>query len=172
MVVKSLLAKISLRVILPLVVILVIVFSVGYWGSELAEDGGTVVDAEALRENVEKVIGKFMEAGASRNIRAAYACWSRESASEEDIVEFIERRYEVFAGYEGLTISYMDWETGWYRRGVTGHRMLTMGGGSVESLFANGTINHSGGKVLRLEAWLVQENDFLNIWKISDMRLF
>ena len=57
------------------------------------------------RSGFESVIRKFMEAGAARNMGAAYDCWSPHSATEENIVEFIESGYDVFAGYEGLTIS-------------------------------------------------------------------
>ena len=38
---------------------------------------------------VKAVITEFMEAGAATDVEAAYACWSPQWATEEDIAEFI-----------------------------------------------------------------------------------
>jgi len=105
------------------------------------------------RSGFESVITKFMKAGAARNMGAAYACWSPHSATEEDIAEFIESRYEVFGGYEGLTIN--DQGT---RSGVGG---ITEGD-------VSGDIIYSGDQRLPLGARLVKEND---VWKIIGIRI-
>jgi hypothetical protein len=105
------------------------------------------------RSGFESVITKFMKAGAARNVGAAYACWSSHSATEEDIAEFIESRYEVFAGYERLTIS--DQGT---RSGVGG---ITEGD-------VSGDIIYSGNQRLPLGARMVKEND---VWKIIGIRI-
>jgi len=105
------------------------------------------------RSGFESVITKFMAAGASRNMGAAYDCWSPHSASEEKIAEFIESSYDVFAGYEGLTIS--DQGT---RSGV---------GGITES-DVSGAIIYTDGKRLPLGARLVKEKD---VWKIIGIRI-
>jgi hypothetical protein len=105
------------------------------------------------RSGVESVITKFMEAGAARNMGAAYDCWSPHSASEENVAEFIESSYDVFAGYERLTIS--DQGT---RSGVGG---ITEGD-------VSGAIIYTGGKRLPLGARLVKEKDG---WKIIGIRI-
>jgi len=105
------------------------------------------------RSVFESVITEFMEAGAASNMGAAYACWFPHSATEEDIAEFIENSYDVFAGYEGLTIS--DQET---RSGVGG---ITEGD-------VSGDIIYTGDKRLPLKARLVKEN---NVWKITGIRI-
>ena len=110
-----------------------------------------------MAENVKQVIAEFMEAGAERNIDAAYACWSPESATEEDIAEYIESNYDdLFAGYERLTIEQLG-----------GH---SIGGGGIDSCHAKGDIiyTYNGGKRLLFEAWLMKEND---VWKITDIQI-
>jgi hypothetical protein len=105
------------------------------------------------RSGFESVIKKFMEAGAARNMGAAYDCWSPHSASEEKIAEFIESSYDVFAGYEGLTIS--DQET---RSGV----------GGINEGDVSGAIIYIGEQRLPLKARLVKEKDG---WKIIGIRI-
>jgi hypothetical protein len=105
------------------------------------------------RSGFESVIKKFMEAGAARNMGAAYDCWSPHSASEEKIAEFIESSYDVFAGYEGLTIS--DQET---RSGV----------GGINEGDVSGAIIYIGDQRLPLKARLVKEKDG---WKIIGIRI-
>ena len=83
------------------------------------------------RSGFKSVITKFMEAGAARNMGAAYACWSPHSVTEEDIAKFIESSYNVFAGYERLTINDQ-----WTRSGVGG---ITEGN-------VSGAIIHTDGK--------------------------
>jgi hypothetical protein len=105
------------------------------------------------RSGFESVITKFMEAGAARNMGAAYDCWSPHSASEEKIAEFIESSYDVFAGYERLTIS--DQET---RSGV----------GGINEGDVSGAIIYIGDQRLPLKARLVKEKDG---WKIIGIRI-
>ena len=105
------------------------------------------------RSGFESVITKFMEAGAARNMGTAYNCWSLHSATEEDIAEFIESRYEVFGSYERLAIS--DQGT---RSGVGG---ITEGD-------VSGDIIYTGDKRLPLKARLVKEKD---VWKITGIRI-
>ena len=105
------------------------------------------------RSGFESVIKKFMEAGAARNMGAAYDCWSPHSATEENIAEFIESSYDVFAGYEGLTIS--DQET---RSGV----------GGINEGDVSGAIIYIGDQRLPLKARPVKEKDG---WKIIGIRI-
>ena len=102
-------------------------------------------------ENVETVIAEFMEAGAARNVEAAYDYWSPKLATEEEIVEYIESRYDdLFAGYERLNIN----------SGI-GKSI-----GDIDSFNAKGDIIYTGAKILPFEAWLVKEND---VWQIIDI---
>ena len=105
------------------------------------------------RSGFESVITKFMEAGVARNMGAAYDCWSPHSATEENIAEFIESSYDVFAGYEGLTIS--DQGT---RSGV----------GGIAEGDVSGAIIYTGDQRLPLKARLVKEKDG---WKITGIRI-
>jgi hypothetical protein len=105
------------------------------------------------RSGFESVITKFMEAGAARNMGAACDCWSPHSATEENIAEFIESSYDVFAGYERLTIS--DQET---RSGVGG---ITEGD-------VSGAIIYTSDQRLPLKARLVKEKDG---WRIIGIRM-
>jgi len=105
------------------------------------------------RSAFESVITKFIEAGAARNMGAAYACWSPHSANEENIAEFIESSYDVFAGYESLTIS--DQET-------------RSGAGGISEGDVSGAIIYTDGKRLPLKARLVKEKD---VWKITGIRI-
>jgi hypothetical protein len=101
---------------------------------------------------VNTVIAEFMEAGVARNVEAAYACWSPQSVTEEEIAGYIESSYDVFAGYERVDIN--------SRSGQSG--------GGVDSCHARGAIIYTGGKRLLLEAQLVKEND---VWKITGIRI-
>jgi hypothetical protein len=105
------------------------------------------------RSGFKSVITEFMEAGAARNVGAAYDCWSPHSATEEDIAGFIESSYDIFAGYERLTISDQ-----WTRSGVGG---ITEGD-------VSGAIIYTGDQRLPLGARLVKEND---VWKIIGIRI-
>jgi hypothetical protein len=105
------------------------------------------------RSGFELVITKFMKAGAARNMGAAYDCWSSHSATEENIAEFIESSYDVFAGYEGLTIS---------------DQGTKVGVGGITESDVSGAIIYTGGKRLPLKARLVKEKD---VWKIIGIRI-
>jgi hypothetical protein len=105
------------------------------------------------RSAFESVITKFMEAGAARDMGAAYACWSPRSATEEDIAGFIESSYNVFAGYERLTIS--DQET-------------RSGAGGITEGDVSGAIIYTGDQRLPLKARLVKDKD---VWKITGIRI-
>lgn len=165
MVVKSLLVRISLRVILPLVVILLVVFGPLYFGLESDENMG-LVDDEALTENVEQVIARFMEAGAARNMGEAYACVYYRS--EEGLAGLINRGYDdVFAGYRILTINsiWSEWrpESDW---------SIVVGddedGGDIDRCYVEGKITYTSGTVLPFDASMGKEND---IWKIRRIRI-
>lgn len=106
---------------------------------------------------VETVIAEFMEAGVERNIEAAYAYWSPESASEEDIAGYIESNYDdLFAGYERLAgQSTTCWASG---------------DESIDHCEVEGPIvySYNGGKTLLFEAWMVKENE---VWNITAIRI-
>ena len=167
MVAKNILAIILLRVILPLAVILVIVFGVWYFGFERAYGVG-LFEAVRIEKDVKQVIAEFMEAGASRDIEAAYACCYGESVSEEGIVELIEKRYDdVFVGYKSLTTDRM-----WVPWNIMRLRVVaTYGVGDdrgIDSWYVEDDIIYASGKVLRFEALMEKEN---GVWKISGIRV-
>jgi hypothetical protein len=105
------------------------------------------------RSAFESVITEFMKAGAARDMGAAYACWSPHSATEENIAEFIESSYNVFAGYERLTIS--DQET-------------RSGAGGITEGDVSGAIIYTSDQRLPLKARLVKDKD---VWKITGIRI-
>jgi hypothetical protein len=98
------------------------------------------------------VIAEFMEAGVARNVEEAYACWSPQSVTEEEIAEYIESNYGVFTGYERVDLD--------------SHSGQSSGG--IDSCYAKGAIICNGGQRLPLEASLVKEND---VWKITGVRI-
>ena len=98
---------------------------------------------------VKPVIEQFMEAGAANNTAAAYACWSTQSATEEEITEYIESYYyDLFAGYERLNISSCDGQSS----------------GGITWCDVSGAVIYTGDESLPFEASLVKSND---IWKIT-----
>lgn len=70
-----------------------------------------VMHTVRVGSQVKRVIAKFMEAGAARDIEAAYACCSHSSYTKEDIVELIEGSYDSFQDYKRLTISEQNWDS-------------------------------------------------------------
>jgi hypothetical protein len=60
-----------------------------------------------LREgsHLKKVIVKFMEAGAARDVEAAYACCSHSSYTKDAVAELVEGSYDSFQDYKRITIS-------------------------------------------------------------------
>lgn len=105
------------------------------------------------RSVFESIIAKFMEAGAARDMGAAYDCWSPHSATEEDIAGFIENSYDVFAGYERLTI---------------GDQGTRSGVGGITEGDVSGDIIYTGDQRLPLGVRLVKEN---GVWKIIGIRI-
>jgi hypothetical protein len=103
---------------------------------------------------VKPVVAEFMEAGAARDVEAAYACWSPQSATEEDIDEYIESNYDdVFAGYESLTIN----------------QRIGQSVAGITTCSVSGWIIYTGPGDPRLsfQASLVKDND--GCWKITDI---
>ena len=129
---------VRLALILVVIVVVVVIFAL-----RMGRD----------RSGFESVITKFMEAGAARNKGAAYDCWSPHSASEENIAEFIESSYDVFAGYEGLTIS---------------DQGIRPGVGGINEGDVSGAIIYTDDQRLPLKARLVKERDG---WKIIGIRI-
>jgi hypothetical protein len=106
-----------------------------------------------LFSGVKPVIAEFMEAGEARNVTAAYACWSPQSATEEEIAEYIESNYDdVFAGYERLNINRWSGESS---AGIT-------------TCYVSGAVIYTGGQSLPFEASLVKKND---VWKITGINI-
>lgn len=101
---------------------------------------------------VEPAIAEFMEAGVARNVEAACDCWSPQSVSEEEIGELIENSYDVFAGYERLSLNRQSGESS----------------GGIDSCYVSGDIIYAGDLSLPLEASLVKEND---VWKITGVHI-
>jgi hypothetical protein len=98
---------------------------------------------------IEPVIAEFMEAGAANNTGAAYACWSTQSATEEELAEFIESYYDdLFAGYERLNISSFEGESS----------------GGITTCDVSGAVIYTGYESWTFEASLVKKND---VWKIT-----
>jgi len=93
------------------------------------------------------VMEEFMEAGAANNTEAAYACWSPQWVTEEELAEFIEDHYDLFAGYERLNVSSFDGESS----------------GGNTTCYMSGTVIYTGDQSLPFESWLVKNDD----WKIT-----
>ena len=175
MVAKSLLVTILLRVILPLVVILVIVFGVLHFGIKSVNGIGWL-DIMWTERNVKQVIAEFMQAGAGRNIEAAYDCLSHESDTEEEIGELIERSYDdVFAGYKRLSINRMTCERdledmrtgGGGADDGEGDGDSDGEGGGFQRCYANGEITYTSGRVLRFHGRIVKDNDICKIQQMT-----
>jgi len=98
------------------------------------------------------VITEFMEAGAARNLEAAYACCSPHSPAKEEIAGVIESSYEVFASYERLSINSQNPKSD----------------GGIDSYYVKGDIIYTGKQSLPLEAWLAKDND---VWKITGIQI-
>jgi hypothetical protein len=107
----------------------------------------------AMFSGAKPVIEEFMEAAAANNTEAAYAYWSTQAATEEEIAELIDNNYDdVFAGYESLKIS------GWSGESS----------GGITTCDASGTVFYTGDKSLRLEASLVKQN---GVWKMTGISI-
>jgi hypothetical protein len=115
---------------------------------------GTIVVPSLMQffSGVNTVIAGFMEAGAARNVEAACACWSPQSVTEEEIDEYIESNYGVFAGYERVALNSQSGQSS----------------GGISEAYVKGDIIYTGDKRLPLEASLVKDND---VWKIAGVRI-
>ena len=115
---------------------------------------GTIVVPSLMQffSGVNTVITEFMEAGAAKNVEAAYACWSPQSITEEEIDEYIESNYGVFAGYERVALNSQSGQSS----------------GGISEAYVKGDIIYTGDKRLPLEASLVKDND---VWKITGVRI-
>jgi len=116
---------------------------------------------------VKSVITEFMEAGAAKNVEAAYACCSPHSFTKERIAELIKSSYDVFAGYERLSIKSLG------TRSVSGISDViditdVFEGTKVTEGDVGGAIIYTGGKKLPFTAQLVREN---YIWKITGIQI-
>jgi hypothetical protein len=98
--------------------------------------------------DVNSVIRKFMKAGAVRDVKAAYACWSPQFATEEEITDFIRGRYDLFAGYDRVRINHSE--------------------ATIDSSYVSGDVTYTGNQSSSLEASVVKEN---KVWKISGIRI-
>jgi len=103
------------------------------------------------RTEVESVITEFLEAGAARNVEAAYACCSPHLLAKGKIAELIERSYKIFAGYERLAINSQNPKSS---------------GGSY-GYHVKGDIIYTGNQRWPFEAWLVKDN---YTWKITGIQ--
>jgi hypothetical protein len=103
------------------------------------------------RSQFKSVITEFMEAGAARNMGGAYACFSPQSATKEEIAELIESSYDVFANYERLTI-----------------KKTEVDSSGIPEAYVTGAITYTGGKKLPFKASLVKEN---GVWKITGIHI-
>jgi len=110
------------------------------------------------------VINKFMEAGATRNVEAAHACWYPQCATKEEIAELIESSRDVFTGYERLSIKSLRTRS---VESISDFTDVTEGTKVTEG-DVGGAIIYTGGQRLPLEASLVKEND---VWKITSMQI-
>lgn len=110
--------------------------------------GGLVPTLMQFKSEVEPVVTEFMEACEDKDVEAAYACFSTQSVTKEDLTDFINNNYSVFADFERVTTS------GWEMESSAG---ITQG-------YVTGTIIYTEDRALPFEAWLVKEND---IWKLT-----
>jgi hypothetical protein len=114
--------------------------------------------------DVKSVITGFMKAGVARNVEAAYACWSPQCATKEEIAELIESSYDVFAGYERLSIKSLGQRS---HAGILDVADVTEGTEVTEG-DVGGAIIYTGGRRLPLKAQLAKEDD---VWKITSMQI-
>jgi hypothetical protein len=114
---------------------------------------GTIVPSLGrFFSEVKPVITEFMEAGVARDVEAAYACWSPQSVTEEEIAEFIESSYDLFAGYERLTINIWNGQSS----------------GGTTTCYVSGAVIYTGDQSLPLEASLTKESE---VWKILGIQV-
>ncbi len=110
------------------------------------------------------VINKFMEAGATRDVLAAHACWHPQCATKEEVAQLIESSRDVFTGYERLSINSLGTRS---VESISDFTDVTEGA-KVTAGDVGGAVIYSAGKRLPLKAQLVKEND---VWKITGMQI-
>jgi hypothetical protein len=110
--------------------------------------GGLVPTLMQFKSEVEPVVTKFMEACEDKDVEAAYACFSTQSVTKEDLTDLINNNYSIFADFEHVTTS--SWEV--------------ESGAGITQGYVTGAIIYSEDIRLPFEAWLVKEND---IWKLT-----
>jgi len=113
---------------------------------------GIVPGVFGATAGVTPVLAKFMEAGAAKNVEAAYACWSPQAATKERIGELIETEHRLFEGYKGLNLS------SWSVQSSAG----------ITRADVSGSVSYTDGRRLPLKASLVKEND---VWKITRIQI-
>jgi len=105
-----------------------------------------------MLSEVKPVVSEFMAAGAANNTEAAYACWSTQAATEEQIAELIQDNYNAFAGYDHLNISSYNGQSS----------------GGTTTCDVSGAVVYSGNQSLPFEASLVKQN---GVWKITGVSI-
>ena len=110
------------------------------------------------------VISEFMKAGVERNVETAYACWSPQYATKEEVAELIESNRDAFMGYERLSINSLGTRS---VESISDVADFTAGTQVTEG-DVGGTISYTGGKRLSFKAKLLEEN---GIWKITSMQI-
>ena len=113
---------------------------------------GLVPTLMQFKSEVEPVVTEFMEACEDKDVEAAYACVSTQSGTKEDLTDFINSNYSLFADFERVTTG--SWE-------VQSSAGITQG-------YVTGAIIYSEDRSLPFEAWLVKEGD---IWKLTDINI-
>jgi hypothetical protein len=113
---------------------------------------GTVPGMGQFFSGVEPVIAEFMEAGATNNTEAAYACWSPRSVTGGETAQFIENNYDAFTGYEHLNIDVWNGQSS----------------GGVSTCYVSGAVIHTGAQSLPLEASPKKENE---VWRIRGIHI-
>jgi len=103
-------------------------------------------------------------------VEAAYACWSSQCATKEEIAELIESSYDVFAGYERLSIKSLGTRSVAGIPDVADVTDITdvTEGTKVTEGDVGGAIIYTGGKRLPLKAQLAKEN---GVWKIISIQI-
>ena len=131
---------VSLGIIVGVTILAVTIWLVRWWHSRF-----------------KSVITEFMKAGEARNVEAAHACWSSQCATKEEIAELIKSSYDVFAGYERLTISSSE-----------GGGSVSINGVHSTGTSVRGAIIYTSGKRLPLKAQMAKEN---GVWIITSMQI-
>ena len=109
--------------------------------------GGMVPGLLQLKGEVQSVITEFMEAGATKDVSAAYDYCSSQALTKEEISDFINNNFDLFSGFKDVSIN------SWSLESSAG---ITRG-------YASGAIVYKGDTRLPFEAGLIKEK---GIWKL------